>query len=379
MPPLKYLKVKSYLEAVAVKPESAMRMPTVRELMNQFNVSLATVNRALSELENDGVIVRRQGSGIVAAGKHRTVARLQGKAAGVRNLLFAYNDYPDESTWKMVHTIAHYSRLQGCNMVDCKIYPDTSTESLIEFVKAQSDCSGLILLVGADRMDAERLEALGSLPMTIVVVDSMYFYANYLPDNVYNLSPDAVNCAEKTVEVLLRKGHRRIGFVRNEPRSEYNDLYRKTLIAAMKREGIEFGPERIFSSTIRSWESSLDAAVQLTESNLDQIKKLGLTALIYKSSSGALVTLKTLKEAGLPVPDRISVIGEGERDLYRYLTPGLTVVTMDYEKLGCTAVDIVLGKLKPKNHNLFFPQHLIERESVKDLTKNGMDAPQFSE
>lgn len=66
MPPLKYLKVKSYLEAVAVKPESAMRMPTVRELMNQFNVSLATVNRALSELENDGVIVRRQGSGIVA-------------------------------------------------------------------------------------------------------------------------------------------------------------------------------------------------------------------------------------------------------------------------------------------------------------------------
>ena len=184
MPPLKYLKVKSYLEAVAVKPESAMRMPTVRELMNQFNVSLATVNRALSELENDGVIVRRQGSGIVAAGKHRTVARLQGKAAGVRNLLFAYNDYPDESTWKMVHTIAHYSRLQGCNMVDCKIYPDTSTESLIEFVKAQSDCSGLILLVGADRMDAERLEALGSLPMTIVVVDSMYFYANYLPDNV---------------------------------------------------------------------------------------------------------------------------------------------------------------------------------------------------
>ena len=47
--------------------------------------------------------------------------------------------------------------------------------------------------------------------------------------------------------------------------------------------------------------------------------------------------------------------------------------------LPLRAVDIVLGKLKPKNHNLFFPQHLIERESVKDLTKNGMDAPQFSE
>lgn len=40
----------------------------------------------------------------------------------------------------------------------------------------------------------------------------------------------------------------------------------------MKREESNSGPERIFSSTIRSWESSLDAAVQLTESNLDQIK-----------------------------------------------------------------------------------------------------------
>lgn len=51
MPPLKYLKVKLYLEKVAVRPESRLRMPTVRELMSQFNVSLATVNRALLELE----------------------------------------------------------------------------------------------------------------------------------------------------------------------------------------------------------------------------------------------------------------------------------------------------------------------------------------
>ena len=34
MPPLKYLKVKSYLEKVAVRPESRRRMPTVRELMS---------------------------------------------------------------------------------------------------------------------------------------------------------------------------------------------------------------------------------------------------------------------------------------------------------------------------------------------------------
>lgn len=369
MPPLKYLKVKSYLEKVAVRPESRRRMPTVRELMSQFNVSLATVNRALSELENDGVIVRRQGSGIVAAGTERTVGRLLDDAekSDAGQILFAYNDYPDESPWRIIHSISQYTRLKKRNIIDCKIYPDTSTEALIRFASSHPDCAGLILLVGSDRMDADRLEALGRLPMKVVVVDSMYFYPNFLPDNVYVLSPDPVDCAEKIAEVLIRKGHRRIGYIRNEPRSEYTDLHQKTLSAALKRANVEFGPDRIFSSQIRSWENSLDAAVQLTQSNLDQIKALGLTALIYKSSNGALVSLRPLEQAGLRVPEEISVIGEGERSLYHYLSPQLTVVSPDYGKLSCAAVDIILGNLKPQNHNLFFSHTLIDRESVRDL------------
>ena len=369
MPPLKYLKVKSYLEKVAVRPESRRRMPTVRELMSQFNVSLATVNRALSELENDGVIVRRQGSGIVAAGTERTVGRLLDDAekSDAGQILFAYIDYPDETPWRIIHTITQYARLNQYGILDCKIYPDTSTATLIRFAASHPECAGLILLVGADRMDADRLEALGRLPMKVVVVDSMYFYPNFLPDNVYVLSPDPVDSAEKIVEVLIRKGHRRIGYIRNEPRTEYTDLFQKSLIGALKRANVELGSDRIFSSQIRSWENSLDAAVQLTQSNLDQIKALGLTALIYKSSNGALVSLRPLEQAGLPVPEEISVIGEGERSLYRYLSPQLTVVSPDYGKLSCAAVDIILGNFKPQNHNLFFSHTLIDRESVRDL------------
>ncbi len=370
MPPMKYLKVKSYLEEVAVRPESQMRMPTVRELMSRFNVSLATVNRALAELENDGVIIRRQGSGIVAAGTERTVGQLVAKDtvnAGAGQILFAYNDYPDENIWRFVHAINQYRRMNKCSILECKIYPDTSTEALIQFAKSRPDYSGLILLVGSDRMDADRLEALGRLPMKVVVIDSMYFYPNFLPDNVYVLSPDPVDSAEKIVEHLIRNGHRRIGYIRNEPRSEYTDLHQKALSAALKRANVEFGPDRIFSSQIRSWQNSLDAAVQLTQSNIDQIKALGLTALIYKSSNGALVSLRILEQAGLRVPEEISVIAEGERSLYHYLSPQLTVVSPDYGTLSCSAVDIILGNLKPQNHNLFFSHTLIDRESVRNL------------
>lgn len=255
MAQLKYEQIKSYLQAEAVKPESATRMPTVRELMRRFNVSLVTVNRALSELEHAKVIVRRQGAGIVAARSSREVARLEAEPeSGRKCLAFAYNDYPDENIWNTIHMIAQYTRQHGCNLLDCKIYPDTPTETILNLVQSRTDCAGLVLLFGSDRMDREQLEALGRLPMRVVAVDSMFFYSDFLPDNVYVLSPDGADCAEKMAEVLVRRGHRRIGYIRNEPRSEYTDLHLKAFGAALKRAGVEFGPEQIFSATIRSWE-----------------------------------------------------------------------------------------------------------------------------
>ncbi len=367
MAPLKYWKIKEYLEGVAVRPESAVRMPTVRELMAQFNVSLATVNRALSELENDGVIIRRQGSGIVAAGNARAVKRLDSNAEnGGKTLFFAHNDYPDEATWRMVHAVFTHARNRKCNVIDFKIYQDTPTEAILEQIKTLPECGGALFLVGSDRMDRERIDALGNLRCQVSVVDSMYFYEN-LPKNFHTLSPDPASAAELTIAELTRNGHRRIGYIRNEPRSEYTDAFQKALLQTARRAGLEFGPEQIFSSTIRSWENSLDAAVQLTLTHLETIRSQKLTALIYKSSGGALVAVKALAEAGLRVPDDLSLIGEGDRSLYRHLLPGLTVEEMDYQSMACTAVDILLGLHRPKAQNLFFPHRLIIRDSVKNI------------
>ena len=208
------------------------------------------------------MIVRRQGAGIVAARSSREVARLEAEPeSGRKCLAFAYNDYPDENIWNTIHMIAQYTRQHGCNLLDCKIYPDTPTETILNLVQSRTDCAGLVLLFGSDRMDREQLEALGRLPMRVVAVDSMFFYSDFLPDNVYVLSPDGADCAEKMAEVLVRRGHRRIGYIRNEPRSEYTDLHLKAFGAALKRAGVEFGPEQIFSATIRSWENALDAAI----------------------------------------------------------------------------------------------------------------------
>jgi GntR family histidine utilization transcriptional repressor len=51
-------------------------MPSEAELVERFGVSRMTVNRALRELQAEGLLVRRQGAGTFAAERHRVASRL---------------------------------------------------------------------------------------------------------------------------------------------------------------------------------------------------------------------------------------------------------------------------------------------------------------
>ena len=365
---LKHQIIKTYLEELITHPQSASRLPTIRELMTRFEVSLAPVNRALTELEHEGKIVRRHGSGIVARepGRRITVPEAVEKKGTV---VFVYNDYPNESLWNVEYIVRQHSRQLGYAVAECKIYPDSDTGTILQLIDSVPDCVGVILMTGCDKLSSERLAALGRLPFPVVALDSAYFYAGELPKNLYTVAADPESCARLWVDVLIRNGHRRIGYLRNEPRTDCTDLHLKALGAALERAGIEFGPDRIFTSTIRSWENSFDSAIQLLRNNIERIRKLRLSALIFTSSGGALVSIKAFRELGLEVPADISVTGGGDRDLYNYLSPGLTVVSADYHAMACLAVELAAGLQKPKTHNLLLPLRLIERESVSCLNQ----------
>ena len=67
-----YAKVKQYLKQQLASgrwPPDAL-MPSEAELVAQFGVSRMTVNRALRELQNEGLIERVQGVGTFAAPLH---------------------------------------------------------------------------------------------------------------------------------------------------------------------------------------------------------------------------------------------------------------------------------------------------------------------
>lgn len=361
MATLKYEQIKEYLKAEALKPEAISGMPSVRTLMRRFNVAMATVNQALIELEHEKVIIRQQGRGIIAARAEQLVCVLP-EDREKPLIILAFPDYPAETLWGLAYTTEQYALQNGFGVMTYKIRQDTTCRALADLVGHCPNCAALLIIPPAERYSYEALEQFGHLPVPVVLIDCLFYYDD-LPENVYNLSHDPAVAGELMAACLLEHGHTGIGYVRNDPRTDFGDLKQNAFVKTLKKNGISIPSSHIFSEAIRSWESSMAAAQQIVGKNLSSIRKLGITALAFTSSPGAFAAVQTLAKAGFDVPGEISVIGEGESIWFGYGDPALTVLSANYSELGCRAVNIAAGKFR-EEHLFYCSQKLIVRNSV---------------
>ena len=96
-------------------------------------------------------------------------------------------------------------------------------------------------------------------------------------------------------------------------------------------------------------------------------KGLKFSAVFAHNNQVATGVIKAINEYGLKVPDDISVIGEGNEEIYEYVSPPLTSILLDYHTLGCVAAENLYNLLNDTNggnpKNILLKPELIERES----------------
>lgn len=78
-PPPLYLHIKTYIQSRIASGAwpAGSPVPSESELIQQFGVARMTVNRALRELADQGMVTRTKGSGTVVAQLHKISSRLQ--------------------------------------------------------------------------------------------------------------------------------------------------------------------------------------------------------------------------------------------------------------------------------------------------------------
>lgn len=166
------------------------------------------------------------------------------------------------------------------------------------------------------------------------------------------------------VEHFVHNGHEKIAHISGNERN-FSGVER--LIGykeAMKENNITIPDEYIVDGGYYSYTGGREAMQQL----LDLEDKP--TAVYVAGDEMAMGAIKVIKEAGLRVPEDISVIGFDDNKMSEHIEPPLTTIRQDKALIGKEAAMLLLDKISKAeltNETQVIPVTLVERESVKKM------------
>ena len=163
------------------------------------------------------------------------------------------------------------------------------------------------------------------------------------------------------VEYLISLGHRRIGFIGG--RSELQSAVRRLLgyEDGLARAGIPLDPDLIRTGDY-SRKIGFSCAQRLL--NLSDPP----TAIFAANDQSATGAIKAVLEAGLHVPDDISVVGFDNVPEAAYAHPRLTTVDQSIDKMGYIATEMLISLIEGDalESDLYkVPTQLIVRDSCR--------------
>lgn len=225
---------------------------------------------------------------------------------------------------------------------------------------------GAIIMIG--EMTEAAMEKIMAINSHLILVD------NYISDERYDrIQTDFIAKTYKVLDLLYRKGHRNIAFVGG--RSSIVDIdgsrinSRHEVRADSYEKWMQLkGLKQYISTNIGHW--SAEDALNMTTEILKQ-KELP-TAIVVASDPMAMGVYKAINNAGLKIPDDISVISFDDVELNRYLTPTLSSIKMDSEEMGRMAVKVAREQMiEPRKMpiQIICSSELKVRDSVKDISK----------
>lgn len=144
------------------------------------------------------------------------------------------------------------------------------------------------------------------------------------------------------VDELVKLGHTRIAYV-GEPRGMTTaDLRLDGFLTGLGRNGIEVDP-RLIRTTANFEDDGARAVAQLITENL------GATAIVSMTDNIAVGAYRAARQAGLRVPEDLSVVGFDDVPIVGDLTPGLTTVHHPFYEVGVRAAEIALGLIPARS------------------------------
>lgn len=215
----------------------------------------------------------------------------------------------------------------------------------------EKSADGVILL---GYMPDEFVEIIASKGVPVVMVD------NYYKDSgITSIITDDFNGAREAVSVLIKNGHKKIAYLSGPSRRRSFKLRGEGYQKALGDAGIEADPGLIV----------FNEQEDKTAGWMRKILEKGRPDAVFACNDvTAILAINMLREAGLSVPDDVSVMGFDNIELSQHFIPAISTVDINKEAMGMKAADLLLEQVKTKQvraDKIVFPVNLILRESLK--------------
>ena len=176
--------------------------------------------------------------------------------------------------------------------------------------------------------------------------------------------PDEQAGGEAAVRLLVEAGHRGGIALLGQNDEVERDAFRSATVAR-RVAGIRKGMRDarltfIAEESIWLWEP--DEGYKAARALLEQ--RDDVRAILCMNDRIAFGVYQALTEAGLRVPEDVSIVSFDNDELAAYLRPGLTTIALPHEAMGRKAVELLLAG--ETSGEVLVPMPIVERASIRD-------------
>jgi LacI family transcriptional regulator len=222
------------------------------------------------------------------------------------------------------------------------------------------------IIVQSNQLSPDDINELAVQGLPVVLIAGSEEWRSIEP-SVTQVTIDIKGGARRLFDYILDLGHRRIAFLasQNLASGTTRDRRMEAYTEALADRGLACDPELLYLAD-SSPEDIYAAVARMLE------LENPASAIFAGNDANALPVIAAVRDAGLSVPDDVSVAGFDNLTASRYYSPKLTTVDIPKYGLGQAAVRLLFRKIAGEEvEDLTVPTDLVVRDSVTLFADRG--------
>lgn len=310
----------------------SMTRSTLTDVARAAGVSIASASRVLNGMPASDEMRQRVQAAVLALDYRPDPAARSLKNGRTEQIAMVVDDLGNPAYIAMMRGVERVTRAAGYRLQLSSTGADPGLGLEVVHAVARGYADGLIIC--PLRMSPELVDGLQGSPVPVVVIGS-------LPRGVQidNISADSAKGVQLALDHLHALGRRRIAFIGGPLGTTPGDRRLSAYLDTIRAFGLaEPDCPRVLAGGF-TFEAGLSAAAQLlaTGARFD--------ALLCANDLIAIGAMRVLADAGVRVPDDVCVVGMDDSELCALCTPTLTSVSLEAEKRGERAAQLLLRRL----------------------------------